>query len=465
MDLAELAHAQWREGEERETQQNVLVARDYYEGDFDLPLTDRQLQFIGYKRDDPFGANFCRVVVNAVSERMIVKGFDSPDKTLSAWANELWQGNRMDAHSMVVHLNTLRDAEYFVIVSIDDQKQLTFTPHERYTDPTVEGTGYGCRAIYPDDDTSQPMLYAIKRWTETVEDDNGKPATRQRMTVYFPERIERYVMGKAGEWAPYEEDGQPFPTPWLDRQGQPLGIPVIHFRNAGDRSELWDAIPLQDAINKMMLDVIAAQDSAGFPILIARGFYLTSDGLPPASDGSNLLKLAPGSWLGTPEAAMGVDRMQAAEMAPMLAVIDSFIVKLAQVTDTPISRFQLTGQVASSDTLKQQDAALLGKIRARQTVIGDAWEDCLYMARQLANTFAGAGLDESAIIETLWEPAESRDDTVVLEQLAIKREKLNIPLRQIWKEAGYTEEQIVEMLKDPEVRNLSFATYPGAANA
>src|SRR5512136_36033 len=108
-NLAELAYRQWQEGEERETQDNILVARDYYEGDLDLPLTDRQLQFIGYKRDDPFGMNFCRIVVNAVAERMLVSGFDSADETFGDWANTLWQMNRMDTGATNVHLAALRD--------------------------------------------------------------------------------------------------------------------------------------------------------------------------------------------------------------------------------------------------------------------------------------------------------------------------------------------------------------------
>jgi len=466
-NLAELAYSRWLEGEESEAQHNILLARDYYEGDLDLPLTDRQLQFIGYKREDPFGMNFCRIVVNSVAERLFVAGFDSPDKAFTDWSSTLWQANRMDTTLSDVHLAALRDGEHFVIVSWDDDAGgIAFTPHERYTDPIVDGTGYGCRACYADNDPTQPMLYATKRWTETETSETGTGRqTRQRMTVYYPDRIKRFVMGLGNEWEPYREDGQAFPTPWVDAQGKPLGIPVIHFRNVGDKSELWDAIPIQDAINKMSLDVIAAQDSAGFPLLIARGFYLTTDGAAPATDGTNLLKLAPGSWIGTPEANMDVTRMQAADLSQMLAVLDSFIVKLAQVTDTPTSRFQLTGQVAASETLKQQESPLLAKIRARQALFGDAWEDCLYMARRLANLYGNAGLDEEAQIETLWERAETRDETDQLTRLAIKREKLQIPLRQIWKEAGYTEEQIATMLADPEIRNLTFATYPGAAGA
>lgn len=453
IDLAELAYSMWQRDEEKTRQKNVLLARDYFEGDVDLPLTDRQLQYLGYKKESkPFSMNFCRPVVKAVCERLIVKGFDSSDKLFSDWAVNLWQHGRMDARSAEVHLASVRDGEYFVIVSWRADGHILFTPHERYTDPTVEdGTGYGCRAVYPDDDPSQPMLYAVKRWTESVTESQGKKTTRQRMTVYFPERIERYAMGKGGTWEPYREDGQAFPTPWVDGLGRPLGIPVIHFRNSDGRSELWDAIPLQDAIHKAALDLLAAQDTAGFPMLIARGFNLTTDGALPLSDGSNLLKLAPGSWIGTPDAAQDVGRLEGADLDKMLRVLDSFIVKLAQVTDTPISRFQMTGQIASAETQKQQETPLLAKVRQRQTIFGDAWEDCLYMARRLANVYGNAGLDEAALIETQWEPAAARDETAEVQRLAVKAEKLGVPRIQLWRELGYTDAQIAAMLNEPEV--------------
>lgn len=452
IDLAELAYAQWQAEEELERQRNVLLARDYFAGDVDLPLTDRQLLYLGYKKNDnPFAMNFCRIVVKAVCERLIVKGFDSADKIFSDWATKFWQVNRMDAVSIDVDLDAVRDGEMFVIVSWDtDQKRLIFTPHERYTDPQVEGTGYGCRAIYPDDDPKQPMQCAVKRWTETQNID-AKRQTRQRMTVYYPDRLERYAMGPGGEWVSFQEDGQPFPTPWKDRNGKPLGIPVVHFRNSGGISELWDAIPLQDAIHKSTLDLLAAQDTAGFPLLIARGFNLTTDGAIPANDGSNLLKLAPGSWIGTPDPAQDVQRLEGANLEQMLKVVDSLIIKLAQVTDTPVSRFQVTGQIAAAETQKQYDAPLLNKVRNRQIAFGDAWEDCFYIARKLANLFGGAGLNEESLIETQWEPAEARDETAEIERLAIKADKLGIPKRQIWKEAGYTDDQIVSMLAEPEI--------------
>jgi len=296
------------------------------------------------------------------------------------------------------------------------------------------------------------MEYVTKRWTETVV-ENGKRQTRQRLTAYYPDRVERFVLTTTGNeagWQPYRDDGQPWPIPWVGADGQPLGIPAVHFRNPGLRSELWDAIPLQDAINKTLLDVLASADTSGFRILFAHGWFPTTDGKMPASDGSNLLKIAPGQVIGSSSAEAALDPIEGADLSPLLEAVDSLIVKLAQVTDTPTGRFQLTRQVAAEGTLKQQEAPLLGKVRARQVLFGDAWEDLMYIARRLTNLWGEGGLPEDPRIETRWQVAETRDEAEWVNMLAVKREKLSVPLEMLWSEAGYSQEQIEAMMASPE---------------
>jgi len=323
-----------------------------------------------------------------------------------------------------------------------------FIPHPRYTDAQVRGTGFGCKAFYPNDDPSQPMLRASKRWTESVTDSQGKRRTQQRMTVYYPERIEKYVLatrgGNQAGWKEYAEEDGVWPLTWRDGAGRELGIPVVHFRNPGLRTELWDAIPLQDVINKTALDILAAADACGFRVLVARGFIPTTDGKPPESDGGNYLQISPGCWIAVPNEG-GVDPLEAADLRPMLEALDSWIMKLAQVTDTPAGRFRVTRQVAAEGTLKQQEGPLLAKVRGRQTRFGNSWEDAVYLARRQANVFGNAGLDEEALVETQWSPAETRDEKKQIETIGLKVEKLRIPLEVAWAEVGYSQDQIEEM--------------------
>ena len=364
----ELAYAAWLAEEEREQQDNVVLARRYYDGDHDVKLTERQKKYLGHQLDDSrFALNYCPTIVNAVWERMLVKGFGGEDDAFAQVAWEWWQANRMDEKQMKVHRDAVTDGEHFVFVDWDeDANRPVFLPHERYTDPMVDGSGFGCKAFYPDDDPNRPMEKASKRFTEKIVHDNGRRETRARMTVYYPDRVEKFVRDTSDEsgWGPLEVEGEPWPLPWVDQAGQPLGIPIIHFKSPKLRSELWDAIPPQDLINKTALDILATADAAGFPIRLAQGWTPTSDGLPPEDDGSNYLEVFPGCWITAPADAK-TDIIPPADVKGLVETLDSWIIKLAQVTDTPVSRFQMTRQVAAEDTLKQQEAVLLAKVRAR----------------------------------------------------------------------------------------------------
>lgn len=451
---AELAYLSYLASEEETRQKNVVLAREYYDGEQHTELTERQKEFLGHVDGGRFSVNYCRSIVSAVVERLYVAGFESStSKELSDWAWKTWQANRMDAHQTEVHEAGVRDGETFVFVSWDDEKKLnTFSLHPRYTDPQVGGTGFGCKIHYEqEDDPTTPALYATKRWVETLKEDGGGRRTRQRMNVYYPDKIEKYVMGGSGEatWVEYREEGEPWPVPRTTKSRQPIGIPIVPFFNPNRRTEIWDAIPIQDAINKVALDLIAAADATGFPIRFTHGFYFTTDGNEPASDGSNYVKLTPGANIYVPEEGSITDS-EIPDLKPLLEDLDNWVIRLGQVTDTPLSRFQFTKQIAAEGTLKQQEAPLLAKIQMRQTRFGNAWEDCFKVAARLANTYGGKALDEEALLSTVWEPAEIRDEKEHIETIALKVEKLRITQEQAWQEAGYDQETIREMMKSPE---------------
>lgn len=471
--LAELAYLNWLAGEELTRQQNVQQARDYYAGEHELSLTDRQREFLGIKSGGRFAANYCETVVNALVERLIVTGLQSQNPELAAWAGDTWAANRMDGMQGDVHQAAVRDGEAFVMVDWDvDQRRPRFTFHPRYVSSQAGGDGFGCRAFYPNDDYRLPMLYATKRWTESYEaapstaglrpsaQDATREETRQRLTVYFPDRVEKYVLATTGTkfreagWQPYaDEDGGAWPLPWVDGTGAPLGIPVVHFKNPDLRSEIWNAIPLQDALNKALLDLLAGQDVSGFRIFFAKGFFATTDGLPPASSGSNYLRLAPGQIIGTPEQNAGFEPIDPPTLDPMLNVFWAMVLVLAQTTDTPASRFQLTRQVASAESQKESEGPLLAKGRNRQVGFGNSWEDVYAIARKLQNLYGAEQVDELAGLETTWAPLETRDTLAHIEELALKREKLQVPLPQVWKEAGYSPEDIEGMLASDEYQS------------
>jgi hypothetical protein len=462
--ILELLTAGFLAAEELERQKNVVLARDYHDGEHRTYLTDRLREFLGADSssdngDPVFRLNLCRGVVQSVAERLHVARFDSSDQDLATTLWDWWTQAQLDIISEDVHESAIRDGETFVIVDWNKTDgRPNFIHHLRYTCGDSGGDDYGVKMFYENDDHNQPPLYAVKRWVEYL----GKGKSLRRQTVYYPDRVEKYSDSGAG-WRPLQEAGDSaWPIPWRAADGSPLGIAAIAFKNRNIRLEAWDAIPLQDAINKSLIDLLATGDQTAFRIFVALGFIPTTDGQPLKADLSNQLAIAPGTIIGTtkPSTAASFQAIDPSDLTSLVSMIDRLILWLAMATDTPASRFQITGQVAAEGTLKQQDSPLILRAKSRQVSFGDSWEQCMKLARRLANLNGQAGLDEEAQINTVWESAVPRNEIEELTKLKTKLD-IGVPKEKLWAEAGYTQDEIAKMMEMARREiQLPFAGYP-----
>ncbi len=221
-------------------------------------------------------------------------------------------------------------------------------------------------------------------------------------------------------------------------------MPVFHFKNKDQgynygKSELTDIIPVQNALNKTLIDLLAAADTTGFRIYTMLGDDPTS------------INLVPGSWVyserppGGDEGA-SIGHIPGEDLAPLIALKDSVVIEIARISRTPLSYFQISGHRPAEGTLKQEESGLVSRAKNRQVSAGNTWEDVMKMARRLHNVFGqGEDLSEETLISTQWADPETRNEQAHIEAIAMKREKLRIPLEQAWLEAGYTPEEIDQM--------------------
>jgi hypothetical protein len=452
---AQLAFAAWQAEEEKARQRAVVMARRYHDGLQDTFMTERMRQFLNVSDSYEFNLNVCRLVVEVIAERLIVVGPTTDEQAGQAggvreWAEAVWAGVDGAILQESVHEGTIRDGESFVMLDWDAQAGgVRMVPHGRYTDATVGGDNFGCKAHYPDDNTDLPMEYASKRWVEDL--GNGK--ARQRLNLYYADRIEKYEVLGGGQLRPLRDEvDTAWPLPWVDGTGAPLGIPVVHFLNTPDaRPEAWDVIGPQKAINKTLIDTVATADSTAFQVLVALGWFPTSDGLPLKADGSNAARIAPGMVLGTTKSKADADlkAIGAGDVRPLIELMISLIGWVAVVSSTPAARLSFTRQVAAEGTLKEQNEGLFAKVRKRQKRINAGWVRCLEMGRRLANVFGAAGLDEGVRFDLVWEPVQSRDTEDERDEWRAKRE-MGVPLEQIWTEMGYSLAQVERMKASPE---------------
>ncbi len=455
--------------------------RDYWAGKQFIQLTDRMRQYLGgetsltsedFKR---LRLNIFVTVINAVVERLIVSGLTTDEqgqtaplkddkgavikdvngqpaagtvKPVAEWAMTVWRKNRMDARQRKIYEAALRDSETFVLVSWDDAAQIPrFIPHPRYigAQQTKDADNFGCIAFYANDDVEQPLEYVIKRW-QALSYEGGARRVVERLTVYYPDQIEKYE-GFEGAWTPTTDAGDPgWPIRWVDpTTSEPLGIPVVHVRSTAG-FEAGEAIGPQNAVNKTIIDLLAAEDLTAFRIMIALGWK-------PVDDAGNPLPIDPGTWVGTERQPSSAVVVPGADLSNISEQVYNWIQWAAMVTDTPVARFITSKQLAAEGTQKAQDGPLLNKIRMRQSELGNAIEDMFAVARRLHNAFWSApALDTEAEITATWEPIEARDEDAELNRADIKVNKLHIPEYVVWGELGYTEAQIAQWKIEAEQR-------------
>jgi hypothetical protein len=447
----------------RARSENYRVYREYYDGSHDTRFIDRLKTFIGVKglADLDFSVNYCPLVVQAKSSRLHVKGFQTEDDSKKTY-EEWWQKNRMDALEGIVHLCAVRDADTYVLCEWDNEAKMPRYYHEL---ALCGGEGV---SVYYSDERKTEVKFASKEWVITYGENIGKERKRY---LYFPNRIERYVSNDDvadGYWQPDvpENDltvfvgngvhGKAGISWWTDtglEDGKPLGVPIFHFKDndSGDRygtSILSRVIPLQDALNKSEIDIIAAMDVEGFGLLVGYG-----------ADWSNI-RVGTGAVVSVNKSANDgakLERLQGTNPVGMLSVKNDIVMDIARITGTPLSYLQTSGQVAAEGTMKQQEVALVSQIKKAQIDFGNVWEDCLYMGRRLHNAFGDGGLSEDTIIETIWADAESRNDLEETNMYATQVEKLGVSKRKAQENLGYSAEEQEEFEREAKANEAKLA--------
>jgi hypothetical protein len=428
---------------EIDRQTSYLHYREYYDGEHDTMLTERMRSFLQVKDSQEFNYNLCPIVVDALAERLKVTGLDAGEQGELFWG--WWDANRLDGIQGIVHTAAIRDGDTYVMVEWDAVNARPRIVHEMAC-----AGGDGIKVHYSQEHRGE-IEYASKRW---VVERNG--AKSRRLNLYYADHIEKYVTSD------YESNYQPYldgsPTGlilpgqlgkcgwywWTDsgaQGGRPLGVPVVHFKNKDQgydwgQSELHDVIPLQNAQNKALIDLIASSDTAGFRVYVALGDKWAG------------MKIFPGAiWMSErPPTEADLKAIEGEDPSNLIAVVDKFVTAIAQVSRTPISYFQVSKQRPAEGTLQQEESGLVAKTEKCQTDFGNSWENAFAIARRLANAFGGQKLDEKQSIDCQWKEAQTRNEVQHLETLVLKKQ-LGVPDKQIWREMGYDDKKIAEFQK------------------
>lgn len=412
--------------------------KDYYDGKHRPVFSNERLSNAFSRLVYQLRDNLCPTVIDTLSDRLQLTGFQASDNTTAnEFLTELWKQNRMDSKVGRIHAQALTTGDSYIIVWPNEQGAPTIFPQKM-----------GQLAVkYADDSGS-----GIEQITEAVKAWNTSDG-RLRVTRYLPNEIQRYVSrGKAtrmpeslGMLVPYDEDGEASIV-----ENPYSRVPVFRFANDPDDfagSELRDVLPLQNLLNKELVDMAVASEHQALPQRWLVGAEMPVD---PETGAPRKLEGGPGTILniGSPDAKLG--QFDPADMAKFLQVLDNLRLEIARVSRTPSHLFMLnTGTFPSGEALKTAEAPLLSKVKDRQNLFGEVWEDVAMFACEIA------GIDPGSI-EAVWEDTAPHSDKEQSEVM-LNKQALGVSKRQILTEMGYSPAVIDKMAEENDQDTSSLA--------
>lgn len=429
----------------------------YYNGDHDLKFATEKFENTFGSLFREFALNLCPVVCDAVRDKLQVTGFSvdageekigsGTDNSANSATRKIWHRNRMPIRAAALHNEVLKNGDAFAIVWPDNDGRAVIYPNRAAS-----------IAVNYDDERPGQIHSAAKLWLDDTK--------HIRLNLFFVDRIEKYISKNPSEGAipeatgfvPFGEtlrktevsmienvenagsiaDGSHFS---LSVVPNPFGVvPVFHFANNSDigefgRSELNAAIPIQDGLNKSVLDMLVAMEFSAFRQRWAAGIEVeynsAGKAVSPFQSGIDSI------WV-TGDANAKFGDFAAADLEQFLKVKDSFRVDIATVTGTPLHYFiQDNSGFPSGESLRQASARFIAKVRSRQQSFGQTWSDLMAFAMRIE------GHGELDLI-TQWEDPSPLSEREQLENILLKKQ-IGLPMRDALVEAGYGETDSNEM--------------------
>ncbi len=396
--------------------------QDYYDGRHQPPVALLAASS-GYRSEyarwlSGFSDNFCRLVVQAVDERLTVTGFRVDGKAGDRKAWGYWQDNQLDAWHLRAHREAL--VKSWCPVTVDAAPDGS---------PRIRAHEADQFAIAWDDDDALERAAAMRRW--------ATPDGRRLATLYFADRVEKYEQGPGSQWQRRSVAGEPWPLPHA------LGVvPVVPLVNDPDlynrgQSEIGAMLPMQNALNLLMSDMLVSAEYTAYPQRWVTGLEIPVD--PDTGRPIQPFKLAYDRMLMARDPNVRFGQLDAADLRPYIRAVEACIQHIASTTRTP-PHYLLgqSGAFPSGESLKATETGLVAKVRRRQGDFGESWEECIGLAFAAAGDTKRAGIEDK---EAVWKDPEVRTEAEHVDAL-LKLKALGVPLEQLWEDAGYSPQLI-----------------------
>lgn len=420
-------------------------AEAFYDGDVEeLFASDKVAKMLAKSNlNELDNINFARIPVDAVANKLHITSVSTGDDDADAEIEELIRRNELDEEGPALHVRAGSQGDAYLMVWPETQPGEDGAASVTGVNMFVNGAST-VRVIYDEENPLRKKL-AIKAWTM----GSGKKKV-VRADLYYPAkddaagRIERWLWSeKEKDWEPWRGDGQDAVLP------NPYGVPFFHFRTSRPygRPDHYAAFGPQSLINKIVVSHAATIDFQSLPQRYAlidpavdqsgqQSDFDPDD--PEDAEADPQSPLNPSQLRNDPgelwmlQGLKGVGQFEAAQPDVYLKPFDRYIKAMSQVTDTPFTLFDSTGDAISGEARSEAKAPLTAKVEARQRSFGATWAAAFEFALHLLGY-------EDATVKVEW---KSADQVTTAEGWATVQAKIDagVPREQALIEANYPPE-------------------------
>jgi hypothetical protein len=461
--VADSTEIAWAVADIRDRTTDITLYRDYYDGNHRMPWATPKWNSSFSHLFSRFRDNLCPAVVDAKADRIQLTGITAgvpargaaPTPTDIA-IQRIWQREKLEVRQGEVHKNALKDGDAFVIIWPDSLNQARWYIQR----------GDRVAARYSTEVQGE-LEIAAKLWPAEEWDTDAK--TYWRLNLYYPDRIERYITkneiaggdvpSKPEMWDPFEPED---PESADDDEGAPSSeaivanpygiVPVFPFPNNADlgaygRSELRDVIPLQDALNKSIANMIIGGEFVSWPQRYLIGVEVDVDeaGNPTGREQKQALDRI--MAIGNPNAKAGT--FEGADLAKFIAEQDSYRAEMARISRTPLHYLLMTGDFPSGEALGAAERPLMAQVDDRILTLRPQWQSAMSFSLTVENT-----VHEPAELNATFKDTRYKSSEALFAELTAKKD-LGVPDEQLWREMGYDEEQVAEFADLKEQRAVA----------
>ena len=423
--------------------------REYFDGEQPLVYSTELFHDIFGDAFEGFKDNWMKVIINACNSRIRLLNFHFDNDEDSELAKQIWDVlrlNEINIQQKDLHEGVMVESRAFVIVWPDP-----------VTGADVDWQpGQLCRVFYNPDKRTE-ALWAVKRWVVDTGDIY--------VTFYTPEAVYKFRDTSAGSgrketkmssssalkevpdvgwFGNLEEriiDGEAWPLP------NPFGrVPVVEFNNTSYKSELGDAIPQQDALNKTLLDMMVTGEFQAFPQRALETMSAEPEGGWQAGPGE-VWALRPSFDADGKQIQTQFHTFDVADPTTYMQPISMWLQHMALTSSTPVRYFMQSdrggrGDSPSGDSLLVDDKPLNDKVEDKQERWGNRWVEVARLvasALEIEDAFSLVG-------DAVWQ--DPRHDFILSKlkegQAMIE---IGIPIEFVVTKIGLTPSEEVDVLR------------------